>query len=476
MTARRPYDRVSIGNRGIATFRASIAAALAGAVAILAACTGGGSAPPITATAWTITDPVAAYDRRDYATAFAGFRSLADQGNADAQYNLGVMYSNGHGVSQNHAEAAKWYRRAADQGHAAAQYNLGTMYSTGDSVLQNHAEAAKWYRHAADRGHAAAQYNLGVMYSTGDSVLQNDAEATKWYRRAAEQGHATAQFHLGVSYDNGLGISKDHVRAYMWFNLAAAEMPAAETDRRAEAIRNRDRVARLLSPEALARAQRLARERKLESGAGPVVRSAPSSTGSGFRVNADGSILTNAHVVHDCAEVRVPPAGRADVVARDEVADLALIDGPPGAAAAFRRSRVGRGADVVVVGYPLSGNLAAGANSSEGTVSALAGPYDNPGMIQITAPIQPGNSGGPVLDEAGNAVGVVVGSFNWLHMARKTGRLPQNLNFAVSAATARAFLDSEGVPYKAASSNRDRANEEVVKAASEFTVLIECWK
>ena len=97
-------------------------------------------------------------------------------------------------------------------------------------------------------------------------------------------------------------------------------------------------------------------------------------------------------------------------------------------------------------------------------------------MIQITAPIQPGNSGGPVLDEAGNAVGVVVGSFNWLHMARKTGRLPQNLNFAVSAATARAFLDSEGVPYKAASSNRDRANEEVVKAASEFTVLIECWE
>ena len=406
---------------------------------------------------------MAAYDRGDYAAAFAGFRILADRGNTTAQSNLGAMYGKGWGVRQDYAEAVKWFRRAA-----------------------------RW-------GETLALTNLGVMYENGWGVTQNHIEAVTWYRRAAEQGNVYAQSRLGVMYANGWGVSKNHFRAHMWFNLAAAGMPDAETDRRANAIRNRDQVARLLSPEELARAQRMAREWKQGSGAGPVSpppaagaevkaalppKPAPvrlelvrTGIGSGFRVSAEGSILTNDHVVRDCVEVRVSPDGPVTVAARDEAVDLALIDGPPGPAAAFRQGRgVRRGADVVVVGYPLHGYLAAGANVSKGIVAALAGLNDNPGKIQITAPIHSGNSGGPVLDAAGNAVGVVMGSFDWLYMAHETGDLPQNLNFAVSAATARAFLDSEGVPYETASSNAPVPTEEVVEAAVEFIVLIECWK
>src|SRR5262245_60877855 len=104
-------------------------------------------------------DADAAYDRGDYATALRLWRPLANQGDADAQFSLGLMYLNGQGVPQNYAEALKWFRLAAEQGRADAQNNFGVMYHNGLGVPQNYAEAAKWYRLAADQGYARAQAN-----------------------------------------------------------------------------------------------------------------------------------------------------------------------------------------------------------------------------------------------------------------------------------------------------------------------------
>ena len=120
-------------------------------------------------------------------------RRAAEQGDAAAQSNLGLMYDEGRGVAQDYTEALKWYRRAADQGNATAQYNLGAMYEEGQGVPQDDTEAVKWFRRAADQGDADAQYNLGLMYDKGRGVSQDDAEALKWYRRAADQGNADAQ-------------------------------------------------------------------------------------------------------------------------------------------------------------------------------------------------------------------------------------------------------------------------------------------
>ena len=100
--------------------------------------------------------PSRAHDRGDYVTALRLIRPLAEQGDADAQYNLGNVYVTGKGVPKDGAEAAKWFRRAADQGHATAQYNLGVLFGGGWGVPQNYAEAAKWYRLAAGQGHANA--------------------------------------------------------------------------------------------------------------------------------------------------------------------------------------------------------------------------------------------------------------------------------------------------------------------------------
>jgi len=96
-----------------------------------------------TALARPFEGAVAAHKRGDYATALRLFQPLADQGNATAQGNLGVMYDAGQGVPQNYAEAAKWSRKAADQGHANAQFNLGVMYDDGQGVPHNYAEARK---------------------------------------------------------------------------------------------------------------------------------------------------------------------------------------------------------------------------------------------------------------------------------------------------------------------------------------------
>ena len=130
---------------------------------------------------------------------------------------------NGEGVSEDDAEAARWYRMAAEQGDAGAQYNLGVRYANGEGVPEDDAEAARWYRMAAEQGDADAQYNLGVRYATGEGVPEDDAEAVRWYRMAAEQGDARAQLSLGIRYANGEGVPEDDAEAVRWYRMAAEQ-------------------------------------------------------------------------------------------------------------------------------------------------------------------------------------------------------------------------------------------------------------
>ena len=128
-----------------------------------------------------------AFDAGNYSIALQEARPLAEQGMAKAQYLLGRMYSDGHGVAQNYKEAAKWMRKAAEQGHAGGQLTIGFYYQKG-------------------RG----------------GVPQDDDEAVKWIRKAAEQGHAVAQLNLGFIYDKGRSVLRDKILAHMWSNISAA--------------------------------------------------------------------------------------------------------------------------------------------------------------------------------------------------------------------------------------------------------------
>ena len=137
-------------------------------------------------------DAVSAYQKQDYKTALPLFINAAQQGHADAQFNLGEVYSNGEGAPQDYAEAESWYRLAALQGHANAQFNLGVMYEDGQCVPQDYTEAEKWYRLAALQGNVDAQFNLGVMFENGQGVPQDYAQAHLWFNLAATTGDASA--------------------------------------------------------------------------------------------------------------------------------------------------------------------------------------------------------------------------------------------------------------------------------------------
>ena len=142
----------------------------------------------VAAHAGPLEDANAAHERGDDETAIRLIRPLADQGNAIAEFDLGMMYDSGLGVPQDYAEAAKWYRRAGDQGYAEAQLSLGVRYHWGRGVPQDDAEAMKWYRLAASQGHVGAQYNIGLAFANGFGVAQNFVEAMKWYRPGGRPG------------------------------------------------------------------------------------------------------------------------------------------------------------------------------------------------------------------------------------------------------------------------------------------------
>lgn len=137
------------------------------------------------------------YDnKKDYVEAVKWYRKAAEQGQADAQTNLGYCYEKGYGVTQDYVEAVKWYRKAAEQGEAYAQNNLGECYYYGRGVTQDYVEAVKWYSKAVEQGNASAQYDLGYCYQYGNGVTKDENEAIKWYKKAARQGHETSQQNL----------------------------------------------------------------------------------------------------------------------------------------------------------------------------------------------------------------------------------------------------------------------------------------
>ena len=179
----------------------------------------------LTTSVWagSFDEGLAAYNRGDYETALRESKPLSKQGDAEAQFYLGLMYDNGQGVSQDYIAAMKWYKKAAERGYARAQYNLGVMYSEGDGAPKDNAKALKWFRKAAERGYARAQYNLGVIYSEGDGAPKDNAKALKLYHKAAEQGHLDAQFNLGLIYSKGESAPQDNAKALKWFRKAAEQ-------------------------------------------------------------------------------------------------------------------------------------------------------------------------------------------------------------------------------------------------------------
>jgi S1-C subfamily serine protease len=412
---------------------------------------------------------------------FQEIRAKAEKGDVLAQSRLGQLYYLGsRGIAKNLVESVKWYRKAAEQGNAHGQCCLGYCYSQGEGVIKDLVVAVRWYRQAAEQGDVAAQNSLGCCYYQGEGVIKDLVESVKWFRKAAEQGFFVAQFNLSFSYAYGQGVPKDYVEAYTWANLASAQ--GLE-----EARQTLNWLEAQMTAAQIAEAQRLSREFKPRSA--PESQSGfarggdagfiPLGTGSGFFITEDGFLVTNEHVIKDAVQVRLLTSKGlipAKVVKSDPANDLALLkaDGRfrPLPITSSRAIRLG--SSVATVGFPNTGLQGYAPKLSKGEIAGLSGIQDDPRSFQISLPVQPGNSGGALVDERGNVVGVVSAKLSAAAALTTSGAMPENVNYAVKSSFLLGFLES--VPEVSAklkdANTKSRKFEDVVKSAEEAAVLV----
>ncbi|MBN8989926.1 MAG: trypsin-like peptidase domain-containing protein [Rhizobiales bacterium] len=216
--------------------------------------------------------------------------------------------------------------------------------------------------------------------------------------------------------------------------------------------------------------------------ASPKAAKSINKTGTGFVVSGSGHVVTNQHVIDGCAgDIQGNLTGEAQVklrlVSSDETNDLALLQAPSPfkEVATIRDKAIHSGDSVVAIGYPFHGLLSSDFTVTTGIVSSLSGIMNDTRFLQISAAVQPGNSGGPLLDTSGTIAGMVAAKLNALKVARATGNIPENINFAIKTGALRDFLDNSVVPYQTtAEAKPELKTSDIARNARAFTLLISC--
>jgi S1-C subfamily serine protease len=203
--------------------------------------------------------------------------------------------------------------------------------------------------------------------------------------------------------------------------------------------------------------------------------------GTGFVISTDGHILTNNHVINSCVgDIHGNLSGQGAttlrIVSKDETNDLALLQASTGykEIASIRTTAIRPGDAVIAIGYPYHGLLTSDFTVTTGIVSSLSGLFNDTRYLQISAAVQPGNSGGPLLDASGNVVGVVAEKLATLKFVKATGEIPENINFAIKTGAVRDFLDNSVVSYRTGEPKIELKTADIAQNARGYTMLISC--
>lgn len=459
---------------------------------------------------------------QSYRQAAYWYGKAADAGDIDAAVAMGYLYESGLGVKQNFRRAVEYYSMASDQGDAYAMYYLARMVAEGRGTDRDLVHAYTLFGVVAGSPEIDEETKTLAMEErtrlrsslTAAQIQEADAAAAGWLNSSGPEptnsgssanDKSSYADRNNPSYANDPGYEQgDHVRwvqevlSLLGYDAGAADGTLGP--KTAAAIREFQRDIGLpadgqVSDELIAaledivdKAAALPPEASLdrvEATEEPPPAAEPDATGSGILLNTRGQVLTNNHVIEDCRRltVQLPGAPIADAaaVAADAENDLAVvrITGTVDAEgyAAFRDGRSIRLADdVIAVGYPLTGLLSSQVKVTTGSVSALAGIHDDTRHMQISVPVQPGNSGGPLVDLAGNVVGIITSKLDAVAVAEATGDIPQNINFAIKSLVARSFLDANDVEYALAPSDTLLPPADAAELARRFTVLIACYE
>jgi S1-C subfamily serine protease len=383
------------------------------------------------------------------------------QSNADEFLKTNTFFAEErfeHAAMHGDVSAQEWCLKTAENGDADMQCFVGQLYDFGFMAANVRAE--------------------DYLDSTQTNYPENPNEAVKWYERAAAQGNADAQNNLGAHYASGEGVVMDYVEAYKWLNLAAASSDPSGT---AGAF-SRDKIAEQMTPDQIAEAQGMSRDFKPRTelnSSNSTSPGNPTASGTGFFITDDGYLISNYHVVRDATQIRVVTSSGiipASVVQVDTVNDIALlkVEGSFSALPIAASRTVSLGETVATIGFPDPGLQGFSPKLAKGEIAALAGAMDDPNDFQISVPVQPGNSGGALVDEHGNVVGIVSAKLDATTALEASGALPENVNYAIKSSFLLGFLES--VPDVSAKlkepNTQDEKFEDVVESAQKAAVLV----
>jgi uncharacterized protein len=430
----------------------------------------------------------------------------------------------GLGTTIDWIEATKWHIKAAKLGLGTSQLWLGVAYEKGYShVVQSYEKAVYWYEKAIDAiassplGYKSSQAEayLGVLYleglgvradkekgmhlifeknienfkyrcelalnRTGYSLVRYGEAYTNLIKQCSELGSPKAQYDLAWAYQQGKGVPENYILAYKWMTLAASKAKPDDLKlfhNDLKLLRNSFTQYQIQKGQDLAGDWFPKKYKAIKSKKSKTNKSKGYSSGTGFYVNKKGLMITNNHVVKSCNKIKVD-GSNAVVKLFDTTNDLALlkVDSSPSSVPDFRAGRgIRLGDGVTVAGYPLRSVLGSGLNVVTGTVASLSGIKNNSSRLQITAPVNSGNSGGPLFDSSGRVVGVIVSKINNTKAREILGEEIQGANFAIKGSVVRSFLDMNDVDYEVSSSNKNMSTADIAENAKEYTALIKCWK
>lgn len=412
-------------------------------------------------------------------------KKAADLNYPPAQSLLGFWISRGlNGQEKNETLGMAWYGKAASQNDANGMFWMGDATEYGRAgVAQDLLVALDWYKKSGDRQNVNGMVSAGRMYAMGKGVAADGSEALRWLKRGVVLGNASSYLWIGSVYEFGRGgIAKSPSQAYAWY---AASPANALPDTQKAVNEGKERLTKVLSPqeveEALKVSKTLLGQTIMAEAMASATRAAPTpqppkgGSGSGVFVSKRGEVLTNEHVIQGCEKIRIQPLGLdAKVLAKDAKNDLALLrlEGQVTTPVKLRSGKgIRLGDELVAIGYPLRGLLSSGPIVTTGIVNALSGVNDDTSVFQMSATVQPGSSGGPIVDMTGSLVGLVKA-----RLLPNTPIAAQNVNFGINWATVNGFLDAHGVEVVPQAPNaKNTTIADVTAQVQKSTVGVVCY-
>lgn len=380
-----------------------------------------------------------AYQQGDYRTALSTWLPYAAQGDVSVQVNLGIMYDYGLGVVEDAPKAAHWYELAAQRGSAVGQFNLAVLFSRGRGVPHNESKAAFWYRKAAEQSLDIAQFNLGMSYINGSGVQKNSSVGFYWLEQAAQQGYADAQYNLGVLLtEEKLAHGHDLELAMQWLFKAAGKYvdlgKMLQARKAVDQMRKQDPT----HPLYIQSQQTVDARLNIDAPEPRDVVTTAMAVGTAWPI-AQGYVVTNHHVIVDSTDIKLHTTlGQqlsAHVVMSDPQNDLAVLAVsepsllPPALSLAEGDSRLG--SSVFTIGYPRIDVMGTDPKLTDGVISSDYGLSGDAMSYQVSVPIQPGNSGGPLLDMHGRVIGVITAMLGAVNEETGVTTVVPNVSFAV---------------------------------------------